>query len=201
MDQKPQMVLFAGPNGSGKTRLYQLKFAEKSLKNIEYVNPDLLAQKYGSEIRGGREAIKRRNELIASKTSFVSESTLSGNSALKLIDKANKAGFKTTLIYIGTSSPELNIKRVQLRVSQGGHDVPKKAIVRRYHDSMKNLVQAVQKSNVSHVFATAQGTNKRLFSAKNGVVRPREGVKLPSWVPERLQKKVMSRTVSKGRTR
>ena len=187
MDQKPQMVLFAGPNGSGKSRLYQLKFAEKSLKGIEYVNPDVYAKKYGGDIQGGREAIKRRSELIASKTSFVSETTLSGNSALKLIDKANKAGFKTTLIYIGTSSPELNIKRVQLRVRQGGHDVPKEAIVRRYHDSMKNLVQAVQKSNVSHVFATVQGKNKRLISAKNGVVRPRESVKLPSWVPERLQ--------------
>lgn len=202
MEKKPQMVLFAGPNGSGKTRLYQMRFADKSLKDIEYINPDDYSKKYGSDLRGAREAIKRRNELIASRTSFVTESTLSGSSALKLIDKANMAGFKTSLIYVGTLNPTINVRRVKTRVMQGGHDVPKQAIVRRYHDSLKNLAAAVQRSNISHVFNSSdRGGTIRLFSAKNGYVRPREGKAMPSWVPEKLVKKVMRRTASKGRTR
>ena len=101
------MVLFAGPNGSGKTTLYYEKFANARLKGIEYNNPDEYAKKHGGDVVGGRLAIKRRTELLKTQTSFVTESTLAGKSPLRLLDQAKKAGFQTTLIYIGTATPNL----------------------------------------------------------------------------------------------
>jgi len=192
MTQKPELFLFAGPNGSGKTTLYYERFADKKLQGLEYVNPDEYAKKTGSVISGGRATLERRKQLLQSKTSFVSETTLSGKSALKLLEDARKAGFRTTLLYVGTDNPETNIRRVKDRVIHGGHHVPKTDIVRRYHDSMKNLPMAVQKANISHVFSST-GTTKRLFSARNGVVRPRDNHSLPKWLPQKLARKVENR--------
>ena len=85
------MVLFAGPNGSGKTTLYYEKFANGSLKGIEYVNPDEFAKNHGGDVVGGRLAITRRKELLNTQTSFITESTLAGRSALKLLEQAQNA--------------------------------------------------------------------------------------------------------------
>ena len=100
-----QLIVFAGPNGSGKTTLYYKRFAQRSLRGIEYVNPDEFTRKHNSEISGGREALQRRNQLIAQKESFVTETTLSGNSALRLLAKANQAGYTTTCLLYTSPSP------------------------------------------------------------------------------------------------
>lgn len=189
---KPVMVLFAGPNGSGKTTLYYNYYANSKLKDIEYINPDEYAKNSGSEIAGARLALSRRKELLRNKESFVTESTLSGKSALNLIDSAKKAGFRVTLLYIATSDPETNIFRVKERVKKGGHNVPDKDIIRRYDSSIKNLPEAIRKANVSHVFST-NGDTTRIFSAKNGIVKPRKGKVLPRWLPQNLANKLTAR--------
>lgn len=203
MPQKPELFIFAGPNGSGKTTLYYDSYANSKLRGLEYVNPDEFAVKTGSVISGARATLERRKQLLQNKTSFVTETTLSGKSALKLLDDAKKAGFRTTLLYVGTDNPRLNVGRVKFRVIHGGHDVPTTDIVRRYHASMKNLPIAVQKANIAHVYSST-ATTTRLFSARNGVVRPRENKTLPEWVPQKLAKKVearLERSSSRGMSR
>lgn len=204
MTRKPELFIFAGPNGSGKTTFYYGKYAAGKLRGLEYVNPDEYAAKMGSQVSGARAALIRRKQLLQTKTSFVTETTLSGKSALKLLEEARKAGFRTTLMFIGTDNFRTNIRRVKFRVIHGGHDVPKADIVRRYHDSMKNLPTAVQKANVSHVFSSESKKTSRVFSARNGVISPRENRELPSWLPQKLAKKIETRlqqSISRGRSR
>jgi len=180
------MVLFADPNGSGKTTLYYEKFANARLKGIEYINPDEYAKKHGGDMVGGRLAIKRRTELLKTQTSFVTESTLAGKSPLRLLDQAKKAGFQTTLIYIGTATPNLNITRVKQRARSGGHDVKSDDIIRRYHGSIANLASAISKADISHVYSS-NAVTRRLFSARDGSLRARSAMVLSKWVPESIR--------------
>ena len=183
--KKPHLVLFAGPNGSGKTTLYYRQFSEKRLVNIEYVNTDEYSAELGSEVAGARKAILQRERLISNGTSFVTETTLAGRSALRLLSKAAAKVFVTTVIYVCTSSPDINIKRVARRVRAGGHDVPKDAIVRRYYDSLKNLHTAMRVANIAHAFSSDCVTT-RMFSALRGRVSVRSKCGLPIWVPDTI---------------
>lgn len=198
---KPKLYVFAGPNGSGKSTLYENVLAGTTLKGIEYVNPDEYAKKHGSEVKGGRKAIQRRNELLKSGTSFVTETTLAGNSALKLMKTAKDAGYKITLYYIGTDNSKVNIRSVKDRVAKGGHDVPREAIVRRHTESLKNLPEAIKLANKTHVFHRGSKNIRRVFSAINGMVRPRKDVKPPQWVPDKLRTRINVRTQTKARSR
>ena len=44
------------------------------------------------------------------------------------------------MIYLRLPSPEIAIRRVRLRVSQGGHDVPEEDIRRRFTRGWENFV-------------------------------------------------------------
>lgn len=43
------------------------------------------------------------------------------------------------MLYFWLSSPELAVERVARRVSEGGHNIPKDVIYRRYEKGLKNL--------------------------------------------------------------
>ena len=164
---KPHLVIFAGPNGSGKTTLYKEVLSQKSLKGIEYVNPDEYAIKYGSEVAGAKEALRHRSKLLRERKSFITETTLSGNSALKLMRKAKDAGYKVTLFYISTDNPKVNILSVKLRVATGGHDVPTDAIVRRHAASLENLPTALKlRERSSRVSSRTYENASGVFSDK-----------------------------------
>jgi predicted ABC-type ATPase len=50
-----------------------------------------------------------------------------------------KKEYFVTLIYYWLETPELAEKRVELRVKEGGHDIPKDVIYRRYIKGIQNL--------------------------------------------------------------
>lgn len=183
---KPQIIVFAGPNGSGKTTLYKKELANRSLKGIEYINPDEYAKTHDSEVAGAKEALKRRNKLLKEGKPFTTETTLSGNSALKLMKRAKDAGYKVTLLYIGTNTPTLNILSVKHRVAQGGHDVSTDAIIRRHAASLENLPAAIKLAEVAHVYHRGTVKMRRVFSAQNGSILLEKDITPPSWVPDIL---------------
>ena len=74
---------------------------------------------------------------------------------------ARNMGFKIALIYIGTTSVEINVARVARRVIGGGHDVPEADIRRRYERSLANLVIAAPRADFMIVFDnSASGVSK-----------------------------------------
>ena len=52
--------------------------------------------------------------------------------------RCKESGYKMTVIFIATDSPEINIRRVEKRVGQGGHGVPQDKIISRYYKSIGN---------------------------------------------------------------
>lgn len=58
--------------------------------------------------------------------------------------RAAEAGYKVYLYFVSTESPDINVERVQIRVRQGGHDVPEEKIRERYCKSLALLYDAIQ---------------------------------------------------------
>jgi hypothetical protein len=58
-----------------------------------------------------------------------------------LLLSAAQQGVRLRISFVGLSSPELHIQRVQARVSRGGHNIPEPKIRARWEASRKNLIR------------------------------------------------------------
>ncbi|MFZ6746045.1 zeta toxin family protein [Undibacterium sp. JH2W] len=145
MDQ-PIALFYGGTNGSGKSTLRELD-ADTTIK--KHIDPDAIARiinpqdPRAADVAAGREAIHQFQTVIASKTSFTMETTLTGSGILRRIAEARAAGFLVQLRYVGLARADLNIERVANRVARGGHHIDEHVIRRRYQESLENLLKAI----------------------------------------------------------
>ena len=58
---------------------------------------------------------------------------------MQLVKRAQSLGYTVNLLFFWLESPELAVKRVAKRVSQGGHNIPEDVIYRRYHLGINNF--------------------------------------------------------------
>jgi predicted ABC-type ATPase len=148
--------MIAGPNGAGKTTLTRF-LRQRGLEFGEYINPDDIARELeGSyNIRVAQAQIiadRRREECIDANRSFSFETVMSHPSKVDILIRAKSAGFHVQLFFVGTNDPSTNVDRVALRVTQGGHDVPKDRIVARWARTMELLYRAISASDEAFVF-------------------------------------------------
>ena len=145
----PRLRLVAGPNGSGKTTLTNELRHKYEVPLGQYINPDeieltLLGYERDPQKRSKLAQIistGQRKIWLEQKISHSYESVMSHESHLEYIKEANNLGFKTYLYYVCIADPDINIDRVDERISLGGHSVPKDKIVTRYHRSLGQLYQ------------------------------------------------------------
>lgn len=180
----PQLWVVAGPNGSGKSTL-----AEKYLAGrLPIVNPDVIAREldpndpHGSRVRmrAGREAIRRQESHLDQRLDFAVETTLSGNRELDFIRRAQDAGYKATLVYLGIDTTEIALGRIAQRVVRGGHTVPPADARRRYDRSLMNLTNTLLSVDRAFVLDNTGLRYRLLLSMENGHVK-RLSQDLPSW--------------------
>lgn len=138
----PVLHLLAGPNGAGKSTL-----AERVLipvLGLEFVNADVLAAARwpGDEAAhaydASRLAARRREQLLAARRSFVTETVFSHASKVELVRAAVARGYLVHL-HVVLVPVELSVARVADRVRRGGHAVPEDKI-RQRHDRLWELV-------------------------------------------------------------
>lgn len=65
---------------------------------------------------------------------------MSGRSYLKLIKQLQKNDWEVELVYLALPEVKLSLERVAERVSHGGHNIPKKDILRRFPKSLRDLL-------------------------------------------------------------
>jgi len=141
---KPTCLVIAGPNGSGKTT-FATKYLPLYANCQNFVNPDLLAKAFSpfnpdtAHIKAAKTALELMDEHIAAKRDFAFETTLSGRSYVKKIRQIKNAGYRVTMFYLWVPFPELSVQRIKIRVSQGGHDVPTRDVLRRFGRTQSNL--------------------------------------------------------------
>lgn len=135
-------VILGGPNGSGKTT-----FAREYLQTNDwpFLNADEIAAELSpndvaaAAVSAGREFIRRVDETITNGRSFVLESTLSGLTLRRTIQRCREAGYVVELRMIYLGSSQASIDRIKLRVSKGGHFIPDEDVERRYVRSLANF--------------------------------------------------------------
>lgn len=144
MDSKRQLYIISGCNGAGKTTASYTVLPEV-LQCKEFVNADEIARglsPFNPEsvvIEAGRLMLHRIEELLKNRENFSIETTLATKSYVRLVRRAQEQGYKVSLIYFWLTSPDLAIQRVAQRVRNGGHDIPKEVVMRRYQAGIDNL--------------------------------------------------------------
>lgn len=137
------IVIIAGPNGAGKTTLAR----EYLPDDVPFVNADLIAAELASadpgavnmDMRAGRLMLEELDAHARAGRSFALETTLSGRNYVQRIERWRAFGYAVQLVFLELPSPEMAVRRVRLRVSQGGHDIPEAAIRRRFDAGRRNL--------------------------------------------------------------
>lgn len=144
----PSLFVIAGANASGKTT-----FAGTlaSLRDIPYIDPDALAPPLES-VRGGRAALSLRSTYLNERRTFAVETTLAGQSIRRLISSAKRLGYKIVLVFIGTNTPVINLKRISERTQAGGHGVAPTILRRRYARGLRALNDLIAYVDECHVF-------------------------------------------------
>lgn len=134
----PQLVMVAGPNGSGKSTLIEaLRAARDVTLPAFYVNADDLGARRGIDARAAqRLAAERRRGAIERRRSLLYETVMSHPSKIAELQRAARAGYAITVVYVATADAALNVERVRLRVAAGGHAVPEERIRARHRRSL-----------------------------------------------------------------
>lgn len=138
------LYIISGCNGAGKTTA-SYSVLPKLLDCKQFVNADEIAKGLSPfcpesvAIQAGKLMLLRIEELLTADETFSIETTLATRSYSELVKRAHEKGYKVTLLYFWLSSPELAVERVARRVSEGGHNIPKDVIYRRYEKGLKNL--------------------------------------------------------------
>jgi predicted ABC-type ATPase len=140
----PNLYIIAGCNGAGKTTA-SFTVLPEMLDCEEFINADEIARGLSplnpdkAAIEAGRIMLSKIDKLISQKQDFAFETTLSTKSYMNTINRARESGYEVTLVFFFLDSVELAIERVKTRVKEGGHDIPRQVIIRRYYAGLGNL--------------------------------------------------------------
>jgi len=184
MIKTPQLYIISGCNGAGKTTASYTILPE-ILKCKEFVNADEIArglspfQPEKVAIEAGKIMLRRIDELIKEETSFAIETTLASRTHRNTILLAREKGYNITLVYFWLSSVELAKERVKNRVQEGGHNIDKQVIERRYYAGIKNLfdiylpivdmAMVFDNSTVEHIFIAEKTLNNNIQIIENKI--------------------------------
>ena len=153
----PDLYIIAGCNGAGKTTA-AYRLLPKVFNTVEFVNADEIARGLspfnpsGVAFQAGRIMLGRIEQMLEKAESFSFETTLSGSMYLNFIKKAKAKGYGITFFFVYLNSVNLAIDRVAIRVSKGGHSIPKDAIERRYHKGLRNFYRFAAEANDWYIY-------------------------------------------------
>ncbi len=143
--EKPRLIVFAGPNGSGKTSITEQLREPQWLEGCIFINPDEIAERefggWNSEeaaIEAANKAQQLREKALVEGTSLAFETVLSTDDKLDFIARAKDAGYFVRVFFVSTTHPAINASRITFRYMDGGHEVRISKIVSRYFKSIVN---------------------------------------------------------------
>lgn len=187
---KKVLYIFAGVNGAGKSTLYNSGNLDDNIKYSTRINTDEIVRKIGDwknnsdQIKAAKMAINIRNDCLKHGKSFNEETTLTGKTILKTIDKAKELGYELQLFYVGVASPELAKERIRNRVEKGGHNIADEIVEKRYYESLKNLKQVITKFDEVYLYDNSI-KYKHIFSFINNKILYKD--KSLNWSKEAIE--------------
>lgn len=143
-ERRPRCLLIAGPNGAGKTT-FAREYLPNDARVLNFVNADLIASGLSplrpelAAVAAARLMLDEIDRLAKRRTDFAWESTLSGLAHVNRLQTMKQLGYHVEIIYLRLASPRLALRRIAARVRQGGHNVPKADVLRRFSRSWENF--------------------------------------------------------------
>ena len=196
--RQPLLVVLAGINGAGKSTFY---FQSLRHLNLPFVNADLIAaqlwpqEPFAHAYEAAERAAQMRDQFLARKRSFVTETVFSHVSKVSLIEKAKGTGYRVILIYIHLDGSDLARMRVEERVGRGGHPVPDEKIIQRFPRLLKHLHPAIAVADVALLYDNSilGEPFRHIATVKGGVLQATPSQALPEWASKLLQHDSCSR--------
>lgn len=145
MDKRPVCIVIAGPNGAGKTT-FAREFLPREAGVARFVNADLIAGGLSplnpslAAAAAGRLVLAEQDRLARTGESFAFETTMSGLAYAKRLERWKKEGYRIQIVFLRLNSPGLALKRIAMRVKEGGHDVPREDVLRRFERGWWNFL-------------------------------------------------------------
>lgn len=140
----PRCIVIAGPNGAGKTTFAQV-FLPQVAKITHFVNADLIAAGISplkpeqASLAAGKIFLNELERLADGRTDFSFESTLSGLAHAERLKRLKGLGYQIEIHFLRLNSKNLALKRIDARIRQGGHSVPKADVFRRFDRGWANF--------------------------------------------------------------
>ena len=187
---RPELIIIAGPNGSGKTSITKRFLHHEWAEGTIYINPDEVANEIFGDWNSHEAVLKAanycaewRNKCLEDKKSFVFETVMSAIDKVDFIAKAKKNGFFIRLFFISTTTPSINASRIANRVMNGGHDVPITKIISRYYKSIENCKAVSSIVDRLYVYDNSvDGEDAKIqFRLINGKIGKMYVSKVPEW--------------------
>jgi predicted ABC-type ATPase len=122
-----------------------------------------------------------RKKLLEEKISFTFETVMSSSDKVDFLKLAQESGFRTYLYYVSTEDPMINVSRVSLRVSKGGHSVPEDKIINRYHRSLELLYDASKFVNRAYIFDNSSVERVTIAEITDGEFLEMKTESMPIW--------------------
>lgn len=188
--RKPEMIIIAGPNGSGKTSVTKKFLHHEWASGTLYINPDEIAKDVFGDWNSREAVIKAANysadlreKCLKEHRSFVFETVMSADDKVDFIIRAKKEGFFIRLFFISTNHPTINAARIAARVMKGGHDVPITKIISRYYKSIGNCKMVSPIVDRLYVYDNSVDDEdaKLLFRLADGNVAKIYTDEIPQW--------------------
>lgn len=161
--KEKNLYIIAGCNGAGKTTA-SFTILPEILDCKEFVNADEIAkglspfQPEKVSFEAGRIMLNRIDELFQHNENFAFETTLATKTYKQKILRARASGYNTTLLFFWLKNVDLAKERVEIRVKEGGHDIPKDVIERRYLNGINNLFNIyLDIANQVFIFDNSEG--------------------------------------------
>lgn len=151
------------------------------------VDPDAIARRIDPDnvsefiiqTQAAKEALAAIRRHLKNKESFVWETTLASTMFVNKMRLASENGFKTELHFIGLDSWEQSRLRVDIRVQDGGHDIPTDIIQRRYDRTLAGLAKGLKVADTTCLYNNEGIGHVQIGSATRYVLRVKKDA--PPW--------------------
>lgn len=112
---------------------------------VHFVNADLIAGGLSplkpelAAIAAARTVLKELDRPASEQLDFSFETTLSGHSYVRRLESWKRSGYHIEIAYLRLKTPQLALRRIAARVRQGGHNVPRADVLRRFARGWENF--------------------------------------------------------------
>ena len=172
--ERSRYTILGGPNGAGKSTTFA-RLKDWGYRSGTFLNPDDIAKELNvpepaRAVAAGRETLRRSRAWMASRKSFVRESTLSSREVVRSAEAERDAGYQVTLIFVGLNKLSATKNRVRIRSRSGGHAIPVRDQERCFLRSFDNAPRVAAIADEAYFLDNVSEQPRTVAVAHRGIV-------------------------------